>query len=63
MALPRLSKLEMQIMEALWTPGSMLHPRDSGSVSRAGQAGIHNRSDHRIPAGRKEGGAACQKDQ
>ena len=54
---PKLTKVELQILEVLWTNAQSLHPRDSGIVSRGAAPGIHHSSNHGVSPGRQEGGA------
>ena len=50
---PKLTKLELQILEVLWTNGQGIHPRNSGIISRASPR-LHHHSNHSVSAGRKE---------
>ena len=42
-------------MEALWSSGPSLGPRDSGVVSRQGPSRLYDRADPRLPARSQEG--------
>src|SRR5215472_5860954 len=44
-------------------PWSVEHSRDSGGVSREGPPGVFDRTDHRLPPGRKEGAEAREENQ
>src|SRR6266849_1649561 len=43
--------------------GRAFHSRDSGSVSREGQAALFHRADHGLPVGGEEGVEAVEEDQ
>ena len=62
MALPKLTKLELQIMEALMDQRAVLRPRDSGIVSRQEKARLYYDPDDGLPSGSQEGIEADQED-
>ena len=61
MATPKLSQLEYQIMETLWSWERFLHSGDFGFAARSALARLYNHPDHRVPNGDQGRGAACQK--
>ena len=62
MAHPKLSKLELQIMETLWKAGECSIREIQGGISRIEEAGFrHHGTDNGVPAtGRKRGGSDRQ---
>ena len=63
MAQPKLTKLELQIMEALWTRGACSIREIQEAFPERRPAGLHHRADHRLPHGTQEGSAPRQEDQ
>ena len=59
---PKLSKLELQILEALWAHRKGIHSRDPGSLPGASPR-LHHHPDHRLPPGREEGRATRAENQ
>ena len=55
MATPKLSKLELQIMEKLWDRGQSSIREIQEAFPRKGQAGLHDYPDDYLPDGSEEG--------
>ena len=62
MSLPKLTRLELQIMETVWERGAFLRPRDSGGLSRSPPPRVHHDSDHGLSFGDQEGASLRQED-
>ena len=60
MPLPKLTRLELQIMETLWSKGVVLHSRVAGGISQRRTARLHDYSDRCLPARSKEGHTAYE---
>ena len=55
---PKLSRLELQIMDVLWRLEQGFYSRNSGELSRKAPTRVHHHPDHGLPPRNEEGASA-----
>ena len=60
MKFPKLSKLDLQIMEALWSGGALSIREIQEAFPERGRPGLHDGTDDRISPRSEKGGASSQ---